>query len=332
MKNDQRNILFTFDYELFLGSRSGSIQNCLIKPTDLLIQLFENHKINNALFFVDTTYLLRLKQQEHPACKNDLKIISEQLITLVKKGHSVFPHIHPHWLDAVYDPTENQWALTNYSKYRFHSITASKQEELFTQSVQLLREIIYPHFPDYTINGYRAGGWSINPFADFKPLFKKHGIKYEFSVLKGFKNLSEAQYFDFTNCPAEPIYKFEDDPCHRSDNGNFTEYCISSIPKTNSFVSKLWDKYLWKTGQRSMGDGYSVTGMEAMETNGKEMISVELLSKAKLPSYKFFLKENNYMHFISHPKMLSLHNLSCFDNFLSFAQKNFVLQTNFTLF
>ncbi|MBK7667512.1 MAG: hypothetical protein IPJ32_09355 [Sphingobacteriaceae bacterium] len=52
-----RNLLFTFDYELFLGKRSGTVENCILKPTDKILELFSKYKVTKAIFFVDTTYL-----------------------------------------------------------------------------------------------------------------------------------------------------------------------------------------------------------------------------------------------------------------------------------
>ena len=48
-------LLFTFDYELFLGDKSGSVQDCLITPTDHLISLLNKYEFK-AYFFVDTVY------------------------------------------------------------------------------------------------------------------------------------------------------------------------------------------------------------------------------------------------------------------------------------
>ncbi len=335
-----KNLLITFDYELFLGKRSGSVQKCLIEPTEKIISLFDSFGIKNSIFFIDTTYLIRLKNEQGSACKKDFELIVLQLRELVRKGHYIFPHIHPHWLDAVYHSDTNQWSLEDYSKYRFHNTNEKERENIFSESINILREIAQLENPSYKIIGYRAGGWSLQPFSDFNPFFKKHGITSEFSVIPEFKNLSHAQYFDFRNCPKKNIYKFTDDPLTEIENGTYTEYTISKIAITSSlyWTTKIWGKYLWKTGQRSLGDGSGLVIKEKSENNktdllgssNEEMISIELLTLVKLPHYKRFLKDHNYMHFISHPKMLSLHNISVFKKFLKFATQSFNLQTDFS--
>jgi len=337
-----KQILFTFDYELFLGSKSGSVKNCLIEPTNELLKLFDKHKIKNAIFFVDTSYLIRLRNEENENCKKDFDAISNQLITLASKGHYVFPHIHPHWLDAIYIPEINQWSLSNFSKYRFHSAALNEKEKLFSESFQILNDILSKGNKPFIINGYRAGGWSIQPFKDFEPFFKQYGIYNEFSVVPGFKNLAEAQYFDFTISPLKPFYKFDTNPCTESEIGNYNEFTISTLFITSKvyWLGKLFGKYLWKTGQRSMGDGSGLVikdshnndKREFLGSKDREMISVELLTKVKIPLYKKFLKTNDYMHFISHPKMLSMHNIKSFDSFLNFSTSKFDLKTDFSDF
>ena len=54
-------LLLTFDYELFLGGKSGTVNNCLIKPTDLILKLLKKNNLSS-IFFVDTIYLYRLKE------------------------------------------------------------------------------------------------------------------------------------------------------------------------------------------------------------------------------------------------------------------------------
>ena len=132
----KKNLLFTFDYELFLGSRTGTVQDCMIEPTEKLISLFEDFNIK-AVFFVDTTCLIRLKENAKVYDRSavDLKVIAEQIQRLITKGHYVFPHLHPHWIDAEYSPDSNQWSLNNITHYRFHNITEQVREKLFGESI-----------------------------------------------------------------------------------------------------------------------------------------------------------------------------------------------------
>ena len=334
---ESKNILFTFDYELFLGARSGSVQKCMLEPTQELLSIFDRYSIQQAIFFVDSTYLCRLKEmaQIHTAAKEDYNSIVKQVQEIIRKGHYVFPHLHPHWLDAIYSADKNSWQLTELRKYRFHALSEKERAEVMDSSIQILKEIILPVNPHYKLDGYRAGGWCIQPFGDFHPHFKKHEITTDFSVLKGMKNLSTAQYYDFESAPDKSVYKFEENPALENKEGSFTEVAISvlEIPRFTQLMNKFWLKYLWKTGQRSWGDGNGVVAAkteysEAQKSN-QEMVSLELINSIKLPLYKNYLKKNKLMHFISHPKMLSKHNLKSLALFLKFATSRYHIQCDF---
>src|ERR1035437_5213233 len=94
-----KKILLSFDYEPFLGSRSGSAEMCMLKPTDALRSILNKYNAK-AIFFVDTLYLSNLKK--HPELTNDFISIKNQLKEFSAEGHYIFPHIHPHWLAAEY--------------------------------------------------------------------------------------------------------------------------------------------------------------------------------------------------------------------------------------
>ena len=70
----------------------------------------------------DTVYLLRMKElaKDHLIIESNLETITTQLVQLVKNGHEIHPHIHPHWLDAEYDATLNQWNLEKKRYYTFY--------------------------------------------------------------------------------------------------------------------------------------------------------------------------------------------------------------------
>ena len=94
-----KHILLTFDYEPFLGARTGSVKKCLIEPTNHLIKILDIHQAK-AVFFVDTLYIQELGKRNE--LKQDYLSVEAQLIDLYNNGHYIFPHIHPHWIDAIY--------------------------------------------------------------------------------------------------------------------------------------------------------------------------------------------------------------------------------------
>ncbi len=150
-----KNVLLTFDYELFQGKRSGSVENCMLLPTEKILSLLKKHKAT-AIFFIDMLYLCRLKELEGKSAKakRDFELIEQQIIEIAKNGHYVFNHLHPHWLDAVYDKEKNDWTLTNDSKYSFQSLRKRSRPASPTPSSM--------HFPSQRPRPFRPRRWLVS--------------------------------------------------------------------------------------------------------------------------------------------------------------------------
>ncbi|MEO6306207.1 MAG: hypothetical protein ABIP51_23870, partial [Bacteroidia bacterium] len=338
-----KNLLITFDYELFLGTKSGTAKNCIIEPTNNILDLLNKYNIKKSIFFVDTVYIMRLAgiSSHEESAKEDYGLIFSQLVQILKNGHFIFPHIHPHWLEATYNRASKQWLLKDLDKYRFHNINLEEQDLLFRTSINFIKEIQKSAGIFYDIDSYRAGGWCIQPFQDFKPFFEKYNIKYDFSVLSNFKLLNEKFYYNFLNFPKEKIYKFDDDIEVANKTGPFTEFSISNIVLSNKekMKNKLFLKVLYKLNYNNFGDGQAVikSGEKSIisdsfiknNSNNLEMTSIELLTIPKLKLYKNFTENNSYIHFITHPKMLNKHNIFCFEKYLKFVLKKYKIETDY---
>jgi hypothetical protein len=341
----KKNLLITFDYEVFLGARSGQAYENILKPTEKIRSILNPRGIK-AIFFVDTTYLMTLEKYSasYPACAKDLSDIGNQLRQLLRDGHYIFPHIHAHWLDAVYNGDTHQFNLTNINRYRFHSLVESDRELVFKGSFSILSSILHKENPNYKINGYRAGGWSIQPFTDFLPYFKENGIEYDFSVMQRLYQFSNAQYFDFTDIPEKPIYRFKDDVTKEDASGPFTQISstIIDVKPHVRHLDRLHRKILFRLlkdhtfargiGQQSKNihnDGPASDKGYSTNNTTVEPASLELLSIVKLPTYYKYLKNNNYIHFVSHPKMLSKHNLYASLQFVKYAYTHYEIESDF---
>lgn len=342
----KKYLILTYDYELFLGRRSGTVAQCQIIPTEKTLIILKKHNAK-AVFFTDTLQLVKLKElalSGNLHAQKDYALLKEQFEKIISQGHYIYPHIHTHWLDAVYDASSHQWNLSDVSRYRFHQCNAEQRKEVFHQSVEILKEIILPANPGYKSDGFRAGGWCIQPFSDFRELFIEQGIKYEMSVLPGFFSFTNAQYFDFTDCPDKNIYRFEEHECIEKENGRFVQLTVSSVPFTfaHRLLDRIWLKlspHLIKNNLPASGNGHASQpviprpktkkpGFDVMQ-NFKQRIAVELLTPVSMPLYKSFLRKNEYMHFLSHPKMITRHHHLLFEKFLDYAYKHFEVVTDF---
>lgn len=338
-------LLITFDYELFLGRRSGRPLDCMLQPTQKLLEILNPYNAR-AIFFVDTTYLCRLLEQSktHPECKEDFDAISNQLLKITEQGHYIQPHIHPHWLDAKYDAETREFELTNINRYRFHQLSTEERKTVFNSSIDVLKKIIHPHFPEYNINAFRAGGWSIQPFSDFKEQFIEHNIQYDLTVVNSLYQFSNAQMFDYSDAPEKQVYRFEDKVVEEHPTGKFIQIGSSVIPITKKmdlldrFYKKLLN--LFKLDKDyGLGEGHppiQIPGRAPRSKNGinifsrtHEVASFENLSLIKLPVYKKHLTDKNYLHLVSHPKMLGRHNFYVIDKFLKSVYKKHKIETDF---
>ena len=329
IQENKKRLLLTFDYELFLGKRSGTVDNCIIIPTKKILEIFEFYKITGAIFFVDTTYLITLKNNNNENCKTDFQKIEKQIKEIKSAGHYIFPHLHPHWLDAKYLPEINQWDLSDTKKYSFSALNKEEKEYVFSESIKILESIVGPQ--EYL--GYRAGGWCIQPFSDFKPFFEEYKIWYEFSVLKGYSCVSDFQNFNFLKTPAKGNYKFSDDILIEDEKGPFTEIPISSIKRSliTKILNNIFIKFLYRKGITNYGDGLSTNSASIKESKSSvsEMASIELLTVINMTDYIKKFEKIEFLHFISHPKMLNPHNLNCLDVFLKKILSKHELTTDF---
>lgn len=338
---EQRHLLFTFDHELFLGRRSGTVERCMERPVDRLLPIIERYGLR-ATFFVDTTFLMELERRSTISvrCRADLDRIARQLRELVQRGHAVYPHIHPHWADARYDERTHQWDLRELKRYRFSALGEAERDQLFRGSVGILRHIIAPVDPHYRILAYRAGGWCIQPFAHFAPHFLRHGVERDMSVLSGMKRHSNAVDYDFTAPLPGPVYRFSEDVMRPDPTGPFVEVAISSLPlRRRTWTALLLDKVLWRIPYgRQWGDGQGVAFVDVpgadgtMGTSHREMMSVELLTATRYREYMRYIDTHPLVQFISHPKMVTRHNLQMLERLLDRSAGRYELTSDIEAF
>jgi len=337
-----KTILLTFDYELSLGNKSGTVKNCMILPTNLILDLLKKHNAK-AIFFVDTTYLLQLEKiiKIFPIAKKDFELIKNQIIRMADEGHYIYHHIHPHWLDAKYLENENQWDLSNVSKYTFYQTPVNDRENLLSESSRILNEILNNTNLSKNIDGFRAGGLYIEPFGIFKESFINNNVKYEFSVVPGLKKTDNYLFYDFTKAPKKPFYRFSENPSIEDLNGQFIQYPISQFQLKGilKILNGLYYRLL-KLENDKFSDGLSVSSSFNNDDNqsnssffvSNNILSLELLNPIILIRYKQLIKQINHLHFLSHPKLMSYSSIKQFEKLLKSFSKNPNIEYDFKKF
>ena len=297
----RKKILLTYDYELFLGSDSGDLYNCLINPTNRILEILSNYKAKG-LFFVDTAMLLVMKDTK---C---FDIVKQQIQDIVLQGHDIGLHIHPHWQDAKL--IDNcRWKFEDYSHYRLHSFEQSKLHKIVKECYALLNSIVN-EVKDYTVDTFRAGGWSIQPFSALKEIFQKVGIKYDFSVLPGMNDDDRPKhYYDFKNYPnTKYIWKFSNDILVEDKDGEFIE--IANTTYNMNIIDLMQNKKLisrYKVVGDGKGAGKKKTFLEQLKRvrwNVKQILSSDAIDIEIFKKYIFKI-DRDTMVSVSHPKLFS---------------------------
>lgn len=240
----KKKVILSFDYELFFGDKSGTIQKTLIEPTNQLLDAMDSVGFKGN-FFVDWQMLKYLKEEGTERTDADYSLIEEQLKDMVRHGHRIELHIHPHWVDAKYNG-DGTW---DYSEFRHYSLNTFTEEDIvsmFVEGTALLTSIAQQVDLNYKIVAFRAGGWAVQPFEKIKKGMEAAGIYIDSSVLPCVHVICDHSECNFFDAPVkkEGWYRFSDDVCKEDENGEFIEIPITRTPAgiLRKIAGKLFKK------------------------------------------------------------------------------------------
>lgn len=311
----KKDIILTFDYELFLGKDSGNLEECLLTITDDILNVFAKND-GVGLFFIDSSYLVHIKKYSH----EEYKVYCDLIRKIVRNGHDIGLHIHPHWLDAVRKENGN-WDLSNYSQYRLHNLPPAKLNAYFNECLELLKEVISLENEKYQIKSFRAGGWSITPFNELKRAFAGNGIDMDFSVLPGdYLDHRPVNFYDFRNANKKNWYwHFDNDPSQENPNGEFIEIPVTRY-RIHPFLFLL-NKHLHnKTRKKSFG-GVSASHSSITEKIIKLVKSIKYASLDDIANQLIDVMmrrmgKRETICFVGHPKSFSNSTIQLLDDLL----------------
>jgi len=295
-----QNAIVTFDYEVFLGRKTGTVENCVIKPVKLILDILKKNKAK-AIFFVDVPWLLFLKKN-YP---NDFREVEQQLNEICKSNSSVELHIHPQWINAV--KTINGIEFTTFNNYNLRYFNDEEILDLFKMATELLQIIT-----GCKIRCFRAGGWCIEPFIRVKEAFETFNIKYDFSVVPGVR-LNEEKIFDydFSAAPRAPYYRFQTNVNKADEKGSFVEVPLSTY-RNLPFYRILNKGLLILSRDKIYGDGTGIKEKTAFNTfSGIFSFSKRMLTLDKTSNIIFKYLVRTHFHStplivaVSHPKAVS---------------------------
>lgn len=234
----KKKVILSYDYELFFGDRSGTVQKSLIEPTNLLLDAMDVAGLKGN-FFIDWLMIKYLHLEREERAQNDYVAIVNQLKDIVARGHRIELHIHPHWVDAKYNG-DGTWNFDDFTHYSLSSFSNEEVTQMFAEGSKLLTSIAREVRPDYKIVAFRAGGWAVQPFELLKEGFEENGIRIEASVAAGVYGKNLHSTYDFRAAPDKEVYYFEDDVCKEVAGGRYIEVPITCYQRR--FVNKVLDK------------------------------------------------------------------------------------------
>jgi hypothetical protein len=312
------NIFFTFDYELFFGSNTGTIDNCIINPTNELIKIGDRYHAK-FVFFVDSGYIIKLDEyrKKFPRLNEDYYKIVNQIKELHSKGHDIQLHIHPHWEDCYFNG--QKWEMDT-SRFRLHLFSNDQINDIVYRYKKVLTDIV-----GESVFAFRAGGWCLQPFDNIQQALKSNNIWLDCTVFKGGLNESKTHYYDFRNAPEMETWRFENDPLVVVNNGFFQEVAFSTYRVSPFFFWKhLFTRLLPNKKLKFFGDGQGASFskkyvIRLLTSFSNTIVSLDGFKSSFLEkSYRKHIKEkkNNFV-VIGHPKGLNPYAISKLDSFLN---------------
>jgi hypothetical protein len=217
-------ILFTLDYEIH-GNGEGNPHELMIKPTDRLLRLFDEHGAKLTIM-ADIAEILKFKEFAEQNGKDDYhyRAIVAQLQNAVRDGHDVQLHIHASYFNARHDG--KKW-VQDWSEYDFAGLSVERLDEIVRIGKSELESLLKTVNPDYRCFVFRAANWSVNPGRNVIKALLNNGIKADTSIFK-YGRRKGIVSFDYSAAESElvPWRVGEDDLCSRDDRGRLWEFPI----------------------------------------------------------------------------------------------------------
>lgn len=316
------NVYLTLDYELFLGEKTGTPENCLIRPMDELCKVADKHNFKFVIF-VDATYLLRMQQLKGQFKEVDRQydLVSNHVKSLAEQGHDIELHFHPQWLYSNWDEESQEWKMDR-DHYKLSDLPLEEAKSSLKTAKELLDSIV-----GYKTIAYRAGGFCLNEFEDFKETFKKLGLKYDSSVARYGHIASKVHYYDYRRIPKEQIYRFSNTIKEKDDSGVFTELSITGFrfsPRYYQF--KVRPIKMSSSHSKRYGDGNVISDkqnillhkLKSLFRPFPQLASIDGGSSNLLELYYDRVVQSGYyeMIMIGHPKNTTDIELANLDHFI----------------
>jgi len=324
-------LLLTFDYELPLGGCSLYSKG-LFEPSESLINLASSKKVKIVLF-ADILSAVVFRNWDN---KGYYQPFAEQLNKALSLDHEVQLHLHPHWLNSLYEIGRyypSDWKIL--SKFR-NEKPPLNIESIIDLGIKELNEICSGH-ENYKCTAYRGGGYNLQPDTDIilKNLYR-NGVRYDSSIIKGYYFKSDIQEENFIKMPDKANWYLPfDGPLNGQAATGIMEVPIASKPVSLFFrgkriYNKIRNKKLYRKlrydnhGTGHTGKKTDFTGQIRSFLHAPLVLSfdhlhqeLDVLDAILKYQFKIYRKEKEIALCLnSHPKSLGPYHLRQMEKFL----------------
>lgn len=324
-------ILLTFDYELYFGKNYLTENEVLFEPTKKLLDIAKKHNIK-LVFFIDICSLFAYEKYDKLKYVNTFV---EQVKQIKKLGHDVQMHLHPHWIDSVYDGKNDSWKH-NYKNWSYSNLIDNLEIEKANEIFALAQDKFIEIVGEKPV-AFRAGGYTVQP--NEKELIdnlKKYEYKYDSSVVPLRKFVSDAQYFDYMKLPLLNYWKIDDTSFLNTGKSQIYEVPMFALEKKNMILAKyvflkIINKFSTKTKFKKRGQGATLKA--DISQSDSFSFSFDMALKQDKKIIKLLVKEyikkhskNNdevILNILSHPKAIFDESLEVFEWFIVYMKENY---------
>jgi hypothetical protein len=199
-------ILYSADYELFLGKNYLPEVDVLLRPTSDLLATCREMGIHTTLF-VDTCCMRRYRQLGRDDFPDSAE---EQIRQAVTEGHDIQTHLHPHWLSTDLHESGNLFDPVRYLLGRSSDDPGECLKIIsryLGDSRDYLSDLVRSVDRSYQCMAFRAGGYGLQPNAPIIiQALHDSGYTIDSSIVPGLVSKTVVNEIDYRDVPRRANY------------------------------------------------------------------------------------------------------------------------------
>lgn len=333
--------LISADHEIFFGKNYKPEKELLIDTTYKLMDILDNYQIPLTLF----TDVCSVFKYRSLGLDNYPLLMDEQLKQAIEKGHDVQLHLHPHWINSIYQ--DGEW-IFDKSKYKLHDFGFNGNDNINASSIirtgkEYLERLLQEIDNNYQCIAFRAGGWCLQPEKELMRTLLENEIYIDTSIYKGGYINTKTHYIDYRKLPKNVNWYIDPlEGLKKSSASGIFEIPIGTITKSPyMYYQKIKNKRNRQKYLKTEINGVPI-GFEKLNFRKKILNKInnflnypimfsfdhatcnELLDFIKYYVKRLDYQNNDYfISIIGHPKVLNETNLHEIDKFCKSVKQNY---------